>query len=222
MKAYQIKIELTDSDPLIWRRVVMPADATFNRLNDVIQNVTNFKSGYPYPGYHLYEFYLSDEDIRVTNDDQAYEEHKNYKKNSKEIEERLRNNSGEFTDLVEKQIENLKTVVRKPTSIKIDKYLKKYGELKYIYDFGDYWQFSIVLEEIVEDYSNGYPILIDGEENAPPEDVGGLSGYYKFLEIYHYPDHPKYEQMRSWAESQGYKEFDKKRINRSLKFIKYK
>ncbi|WP_227765122.1 plasmid pRiA4b ORF-3 family protein [Zhaonella formicivorans] len=31
MKAYQIKIELIDSEPLIWRRVVIPADVTFRR-----------------------------------------------------------------------------------------------------------------------------------------------------------------------------------------------
>ena len=42
MKAYQIGIEFIDSDPAIWRRVIMPADATFNRLHDVIQTVTNF------------------------------------------------------------------------------------------------------------------------------------------------------------------------------------
>jgi len=37
MKAYQIKIALVNSDPLIWRRVIVPADITFKRLHDVIQ-----------------------------------------------------------------------------------------------------------------------------------------------------------------------------------------
>ncbi|MFW5891073.1 MAG: plasmid pRiA4b ORF-3 family protein [bacterium] len=87
---------------------------------------------------------------------------------------------------------------------------------------GDNWQFLIIFEKIVEDYAHGYPILIDGEENTPPEDVGGLGGYYNFLKIYQNPDHPEYEQMKTWAESQGYKEFDKDWVNRSLKFIKYK
>jgi len=32
MKAYIIKIELQESDPLIWRRVIMPANATYNRF----------------------------------------------------------------------------------------------------------------------------------------------------------------------------------------------
>lgn len=44
MKAYIIKIELEGSDPLVWRRVIMPADATYKRLHDIIQNVTNFQS----------------------------------------------------------------------------------------------------------------------------------------------------------------------------------
>jgi len=38
MEAYQIQVELTGSDPLS----IMPAGATFNRLHDVIQAVTNF------------------------------------------------------------------------------------------------------------------------------------------------------------------------------------
>ncbi len=67
MKSYITKIELQESEPLVWRRVIMPAGATFNRLHDVIQTVTNFQSGYPSGDYHLYEFDLREENIRVTN-----------------------------------------------------------------------------------------------------------------------------------------------------------
>ncbi|HLR51322.1 MAG TPA: hypothetical protein VK072_00400 [Candidatus Avamphibacillus sp.] len=77
MKVYQIKIELAGSDPLIWRRVIMPAGATFNRLHDVIQAVTNFQD------YHLLAFDLLKDNISVTNDDEAYQEHQYYKKNRK-------------------------------------------------------------------------------------------------------------------------------------------
>ncbi len=63
----------------------MPAGATFNRLHDVIQTVTNFQSGYPKGDYHLYEFDLKEEDIRVTNDEEAYQEHLHFKKNRKSI-----------------------------------------------------------------------------------------------------------------------------------------
>ena len=66
MKSYIIRIELEESNPLIWRRVIMPAGATYKRLHDVIQNVTNFQSGYPLGGYHLYEFDLKEEKMVVT------------------------------------------------------------------------------------------------------------------------------------------------------------
>lgn len=222
MKAYQIKIELQDSEPLIWRRVIMPAGATFNRLHDVIQNVLNFKSGYPYDAYHLFEFNLPADNIRVTNDEEAYQEHLYFKKNRKEVEENIKNMPSEFKEFNDAYLKNLNTVIRKPTSIKIDDYIEKYGEIEYNYDFGDDWRISVILEKKVEDYPYGYPTLIDGAETAPPEDVGGLPGYYEFLKIYHDPSHPEYEEARTWAEEQKYREYDIEHTNRMLKFIKYK
>ncbi|MFO7814122.1 MAG: hypothetical protein R6V14_00010, partial [Halanaerobiales bacterium] len=96
MKAYQIKIEFVDSKPLIWRRVLMPADATFNRLNDIIHTVTNFKSGYPHEDYHLYEFDLSEDNIKVTNDEEAYEEHKYFKNNTQEMKDKINSMPDKF------------------------------------------------------------------------------------------------------------------------------
>ncbi len=98
MKAYVIKIELIGSEPLIWRKVIMPADATFNRLHDVIQTVTNFKSGDLYEDYHLFEFDLQEENTRVTNDKEAYQEHLHFKKNRKVYEEKLRSMLPEHTE----------------------------------------------------------------------------------------------------------------------------
>ena len=79
MKSYILNIGLKNSNPIIWRRVIMPVGATFIRLHDIIQGVTNFKSGYPsISPLHLFEFDLK-EDIRVTNDEQAYQEHQYYR-----------------------------------------------------------------------------------------------------------------------------------------------
>lgn len=75
MKAYIIRIELLDFDSVIWRRVIMPADATFNHLHDVIQRVTNFQSGYPHDDYHLFRFDLPEQNIAVTNDAEEHSEH---------------------------------------------------------------------------------------------------------------------------------------------------
>ncbi|MFW6016374.1 MAG: plasmid pRiA4b ORF-3 family protein [bacterium] len=116
----------------------------------------------------------------------------------------------------------LKIEVRKPSGLKIDDYLEKYKQIRYNYDFGDNWNFIIKLEEIVDDYYFGFPTLLDGAETAPPEDVGGIHGFYEFLEAYRDPKHPEHEGMKKWAESLGFREYNLDRVNESLKGIKYK
>src|SRR6056297_490714 len=127
MKAYQIKIEFVDSNPKIWRRIVMPADATFNRLNDVIHNVTNFSSGYPHGDYHLYEFDLTEDNIKVTNDEEAFEEHKYFKNNPQEMKDKINSMPDKFDEFKKQTLQELETEIKKPSYIKIDKYLKKYS-----------------------------------------------------------------------------------------------
>lgn len=222
MKAYIIEISLIDSNPLIWRKVILPADATFKRLHDVIQTVTNFQSGYPGGGYHLYEFDLSEENKLVTDNEEAYEEHQYYKKNKSFFENRLKTIKPELIDFEQHYQERLQKEVRKPSGLKIDTYLEKYQSLIYTYDFGDDWKFLIELESVVEDYYFGYPTLLDGAETAPPEDVGGLFGYEEFIEIYRNPKHPEHEEMKIWAESQFFREYDYNWINENLKSIRYK
>lgn len=222
MKSYIIRIELEHSDPLIWRQVIMPAGATFNMLHDIVQQVTNFQSGYPLGGYHLFEFDLAEDGIRVTNDEEAYLEHQYFKKNKKEFAERLKNMEPKFKRFEEAYQERLSAVVRKPSGIKIDEFLEKHGELIYNYDFGDGWQFRIKLETIVDDYYFGFPTLLDGAETAPPEDVGGISGFYEFLHIYQDEKHPEHKETKEWAHSLYFREYDPEWINSMLKSRMYK
>ncbi|WP_047985473.1 plasmid pRiA4b ORF-3 family protein [Ornithinibacillus californiensis] len=215
MKAYQIKIEMVDS-PSIWRRVVMPSDATFRRLHDVIQTVFNFRD------YHLFDFDLSKDNMKVTNNEEAYLEHQHYKKNRKELEDQLKDIPPEFAKFEKRHLERLRTIIRYPTGIKIDKYIEEYNELHYTYDYGDDWRIVITLEKIIEDYYYGYPTLMDGEGTAPPEDVGGFDGYREFLKVFHNPKHPEHKEVREWAEEQYYRDYDPEFINYILKSVKYK
>ena len=196
MKAYQIKIELTDSNPLVWRRVVIPADVTFRRLHDTIQFAMNWRD------YHLYEFDFPQEKLRITNDELAYDEFKLYsaKFKGKNLTPK-EDPQGFITRIIE-------TTIRQPQTIKIDKYLEKYKILKYIYDFGDYWCHKIELEKIITDYEFGYPLILEGEGACPPEDVGGLGGYKEFLEAWNDPEHPEHEYILEWGKGQRYQEFD--------------
>ncbi|MDT9026884.1 plasmid pRiA4b ORF-3 family protein [Rossellomorea yichunensis] len=222
MKSYIVKIELEESDPLIWRRVILPAGATYRRLHDIIQNVTNFLSGYPHGGYHLFEFDLTKDQKTVTDNEEAYLEHQHYKKNKAEYEERLRSISSEMLNFEQNYQERLKIEVRKPTGLKIDEYLEKHKEIRYSYDFGDGWHFTVKLERIVDDYYFGFPTLLDGAETAPPEDVGGIHGFYEFLDAYRDEKHPEHENMKSWAKSVYFREYDLVWINQKLKGLNYK
>jgi hypothetical protein len=47
---YQLNIRLLDIEPAIWRRFVVPADITLDRLHDVIQIVMGWDDS------HLHEF----------------------------------------------------------------------------------------------------------------------------------------------------------------------
>lgn len=51
----QLRIELMDIEPLIWRRVHLPADFTLRELHDVIQVVFDWLD------YHLHEFEVGDQ-----------------------------------------------------------------------------------------------------------------------------------------------------------------
>lgn len=192
MKAYILKLSFEDITPLIWRRIILPAGATFNRLHETIQNVTNFQS--TLEPYHT--FGVEIDEYFITNNESILEDYKGKKYTGK--------------------------TVKQPTRIKIDSYLEKHIHFIYNYDFGDDWRILVELEEVVEDYYFGYPTLLDGEGTAPPEDVGGPPGYEAFLKVYHDPTHPDYLSTIAWAEEQYYLPLDITWLNDSLKYVKYK
>lgn len=221
MKGYILRIEFADLEPKVWRRVAIPYGCTFRRLHETIQYVTNFRSILG-EDYHLYEFNLNKDDLRVTNDEFSYDQHKDFVKNKKEYVRHLMRSKIEYAEFEKQRMKKLGVEVRKPSSLKIDKYIEEYGTIEYTYDFGDSWNIRIILEEIVDDYYFGYPTLLTGEGEAPPEDVGGVYGFYDFLKSYNDPSNEYYEDVRSWAKEQFYEEYDPVRINSLIKRVKWK
>lgn len=52
----------------------------------------------------------------------------------------------------------------------------------YLYDGGDGWELQIALEEVMEPGSvEKHPVLIDGANNCPPEEVGDIHQYQALL-----------------------------------------
>jgi hypothetical protein len=56
-------------------------------------------------------------------------------------------------------------------------------EFSYVYDFGDSWQHRIIVENVKPaEQQTPCPEFLGGERRCPPEDCGGIPGYYDFLE----------------------------------------
>jgi len=55
-------------------------------------------------------------------------------------------------------------------------------EISYVYDMGDNWQHRIIVEKLKAAEPEAlYPQFLGGERRCPPEDCGGIPGYYEFL-----------------------------------------
>ena len=69
----------------------------------------------------------------------------------------------------------------------------------YEYDFGDGWEHEILVEKVLPpDPGGSYPICLAGKRACPPEDVGGVWGYYEFLDAIANPEHPDHEDRLEW------------------------
>jgi Plasmid pRiA4b ORF-3-like protein len=73
------------------------------------------------------------------------------------------------------------------------------AKMIYTYDMGDSWEHSILLEkQLPIDPSVKYPTCLDGQLACPPEDCGGIPGYYNLLEALADPRHPEHEELSEW------------------------
>ncbi len=85
--------------------------------------------------------------------------------------------------------------------IPVARYLNRRGQrAKYVYDFGDGWQHSLLLERVLpREAGVAYPRCLDGRRRCPPEDVGGVPGYEEFLEALRDPQHGAHEEYLVWV-----------------------
>lgn len=74
------------------------------------------------------------------------------------------------------------------------------SKLKYLYDMGDSWLHQLVVEQIVEpEPKQRYPLCVEGKRACPPEDCGGVAGFYNLLEVLADPKHPEHKELAEWV-----------------------
>lgn len=90
--------------------------------------------------------------------------------------------------------------LRDELDVRLDEVVSKGSRFHYTYDFGDWWEHDLLVEDVcTADPDERYPCCVEGERACPPEDVGGPSGYRVLLAALADPDHPEHEAMREWA-----------------------
>jgi hypothetical protein len=107
-------------------------------------------------------------------------------------------------------------------TVSVEETLPGEGEsFEYLYDFGDSWS-HVITVKTVEEGELETPEIEDGENAAPPEDVGGVWGYKEFLEALNDPDHPEHQMYSDWIVGDWDEhEFDRKLRNQILKDINW-
>lgn len=186
---YQLKVTLSESSPLVWRRILVPSIIKLDELHDVIQISMGWED------CHLFQFIGDGISYQLPDEE-------------------------DFTWSDE--------TTRNCQGVLLDSLLKKAGdELSYIYDFGDEWMHTVILEKILspQEVQSQIPICVDGENECPPEDCGGIPGYAYMLQVAQDPSHDDYDDIRDILclepdEDLGALKFiDLESINKTLKYI---
>lgn len=84
------------------------------------------------------------------------------------------------------------------SKIRLNQYFNALNQkIVYIYDFGDDWQHTIELLEITQDKTIK-PVCLAGKGTCPPEDCGGIGGYYNMVDAINDPSHPHHKNILEW------------------------
>ena len=91
----------------------------------------------------------------------------------------------------------------------------------YEYDLGDSWRHDITLLGMVEGDPGENIACIAGARACPPEDCGGVSGYYHLLEARADPGHEDHDMLMEWVGGKFDPEaFDVEAVDRALKRLR--
>ncbi len=111
---------------------------------------------------------------------------------------------------VEPRAEAIKTRLRdvlRPRRTRID----------YLYDFGDSWEHRLTVTKIRQGEAGvSYPRYIGGEWAGPPEDCGGIPGFYALLDAMADPKHADHAEILEVYDGYDPKEIEELRLKIAL------
>jgi Plasmid pRiA4b ORF-3-like protein len=156
---YQLRIELHEVQPQVWRRLLVPEDITLIKLNVVLQQAMGWLGG------HLHEYIAGRRHYGIPDEDWPGAE-----------------------PMIDERRVRLNTLVESGAR-----------RFTYLYDFGDGWEHTVKIEDLVMPGAEGMKIrCLAGENACPPEDVGGPHSYFDFLMAIKDPTHEEHASMLQW------------------------
>ncbi|KAK9807183.1 hypothetical protein WJX73_004912 [Symbiochloris irregularis] len=157
---YELLVKLEDSDPLVWRKLVIASGHPVRVLHFAIQSAMGWA------GYHLHEFSYYRSDCKGWEDSQA-----NPRISVRHNEDM--DDPGEDIQFYDEEQVTIQWLFEdRPVAITYD------------YDFGDSWCHEVsLLRKYLAPPGEDETMCIDGANAGPPEDCGGMDGFQAFKEI---------------------------------------
>ena len=199
---YELKIMLRRSKPPIWRRVAVAADMCLSDLHQVIQVVMGWGN------YHLHQFVVRNRQPKPTREYLA-------SLSWQERYERLKICRDRCWSDPRMEVEGAEDE-RKMMLCELAPAVK--SKFIYEYDFGDGWEHEIKVVKIGPPAEGvNYPVCLAGKLACPPEDCGGIWGYYDMLEALKDPKHEQHKEFVEWIGRKFDPErFDLEKVNAAL------
>lgn len=88
-----------------------------------------------------------------------------------------------FAGFADDFLEGLDEPTPDAEEVRLAGYFPAFRSCVYVYDFGDDWIHAVKLKQRVSSPDRFHRRLLAGRRACPPEDCGGVPGYYRFVSV---------------------------------------
>lgn len=193
----RLKVTLNGIRPPIWRRLEVPLDRTFREFSDVILASLGWSNT------HLHQFEVGE---RMQPGQRSIE--------MAEVRDEAMDDffgppsDEKLADLFpELPLEEARLLFppapEDDREVTLSEVVRSGERLLYLYDFGDGWRYSVLVEAIFPaEEQTLYPRVTAGRRAAPPEDCGGVWGYEEILAALADPTEEGAAERLTWLQDQ--------------------